>query len=822
MKVSSVLIAVSSSEQKQRISDFFKSLNTKPIICDNSLEKILIEIENYHPDCIITDIQEIATHKLVNYPFILINDVLNNYPLNYYEILPSYFQENDLLCAFATTKLRFERKTADATLEQSLKFEKAISSISSSFVYYRDIDKAIDYSLRELGLLSGADRTYVFLLHDNVAMSNTHEWCREGVTPQRDSLQNLDISLFPWWMEQLKAGKTINIDSVKEMDANVAAAEKTILEQQDIQSLVVIPLMSEKKLKGFIGFDNLNEATSWSQSNLNLLGITAQLITNALEKKQAEHELRMNENRYREIFEMSKVGLWEIDLSNLNKEFQKLKQKPGFDLDHYFKKPHNLIHTLSLLIINYINMETVNIFKVQSKEAFITGIRRFITKDSLKTFESILKDYYRGKTIFEVEAQNRDNDGNLLTAIYRISVSNDSSNNKAFLSIVDITEHNKAHDAVLNSQRLESIGYLAGGIAHDFNNLLTTVLGNVSLLRSYLPEDTKAEEYYLKAVNTINQASKLTKQLLTFSRGGHPIRRTASIAKLINDTLTLALSGSNVKKKVTYTENLKPVDIDTGQISQALNNIFLNSIQAMPEGGTLEIHCENQTFMENSFNGLEAGEYVVTKIKDSGHGIEKKYLNRVFDPYFTTQKLGKEKGTGLGLSIAHSIVRKHNGYISFDSVYGIGTTVTIYLPASSHTKISHEESDSIYKKDLILLMDDEMGILDISHRILRQFGYEVDTTRDGYAAIEKYKEAIKNKNCYAAVILDLTVPGGMGGKETMQELLKIDPDVRAIVASGYSNDPILAEYEKYGFKASIEKPFTFEQLNLIIRRISRR
>jgi CheY-like chemotaxis protein len=367
------------------------------------------------------------------------------------------------------------------------------------------------------------------------------------------------------------------------------------------------------------------------------------------------------------------------------------------------------------------------------------------------------------------------------------------------------------------AHKLESLGLLAGGIAHDFNNLLTGILGNISLSKVKSEPESKVFEILSQAEKATLRASALTQQLLTFSKGGEPIRMSTNITDLLKDSTNFVLSGSKVLSIYDIQNNLWPVDVDRGQISQVVHNLTLNALEAMPDGGTLQVYANNESIDEKNNHPLKPGKYVKLIFKDKGTGIEKENLNKIFDPYFTT----KETGNGLGLSATYSIIKKHNGFIGVDSEPGTGTTISIYLPSSEKYPSAEMMID---KKILpgtgrILIMDDEEIIRDFIIESLTSIGYQVDVTKDGEETIQYYREALKKEAPYDAVILDLTIPGGKGGKETIKEIHKINPAAKVIVSSGYSNDPIMADYKKYGFAGVVPKPFNISELSNVLHEI---
>jgi PAS domain S-box-containing protein len=377
----------------------------------------------------------------------------------------------------------------------------------------------------------------------------------------------------------------------------------------------------------------------------------------------------------------------------------------------------------------------------------------------------------------------------------------------------NVTEKLKLEEELRRAQKLESIGILAGGIAHDFNNLLTGILGNILLAQLKAPEGDLAK-LLKNTENAGHRAQELTRQLLTFSKGGAPVKETASVVDIIKEIVPFTLSGSNTTWSLEAEDDICPVDVDSGQFSQVLENLIINSDQAMPDGGVINIRIRNYTQDEQLPELLASGKYVKIDIEDNGIGIAREYLPRIFDPYFTTKK----KGSGLGLASAYSIIRNHNGLITVDSEPGHGTTMSIYLP-DSKGKLQKKETvtpEAVKGSGRILLMDDDEVVRQVAVQMLVLLGYEVIESRDGAEALQQYQEALESGSPFDAVILDLTIPGKMGGKETITRLLEIDPQVKAIVSSGYSNDPIMAEFEKYGFSGVVPKPYSLEKLGSTI------
>ena len=385
----------------------------------------------------------------------------------------------------------------------------------------------------------------------------------------------------------------------------------------------------------------------------------------------------------------------------------------------------------------------------------------------------------------------------------------------------DITERKCLEEEQQRAAKLESVGTLAGGIAHDFNNLLTGIMGNISLAKRHVEPKGKAEERLLEAEKASIRARDLTQQLLTFSRGGAPIKKTVSITGLLKESVGFALRGSNISCDFDLPEDLWPVEVDEGQINQIITNMVINAQEAMPEGGVININARNTELKDKSTLPLSKGRYVKITVVDQGVGIRKEHLDKIFDPYFTT----KQKGSGLGLATSYSIVKAHGGYITVDSNPTVGTAFQIYLPASKKPAAAVEETkaESVTTGEgRILVMDDEEMVRDLLYAELTEVGYNVELASDGAEAIDRYSKAKESGQPFDAVIMDLTIPGGMGGKIAIKKLLEIDPQAKAIVSSGYATDPVMSEYDKYGFKGVVTKPYRVAEIEKTLQSLSKK
>jgi PAS domain S-box-containing protein len=382
------------------------------------------------------------------------------------------------------------------------------------------------------------------------------------------------------------------------------------------------------------------------------------------------------------------------------------------------------------------------------------------------------------------------------------------------IALRDVTEQQRVAEEHLKTSKLEALGLLAGGIAHDFNNILTAILSNLSLARSYTGSETELSMVLEEAQDSCRQARDLTGQLLTFARGGAPIKETALLPQLIEDSTRFVTRGSGVRCVFKLAEDLWPVEVDKGQLSQVIQNLTINAMQAMPNGGIIQIQAVNFQLKGMSELPLKAGNYVRLSVEDQGIGIAEEHLPKIFDPYFTT----KERGSGLGLASCYSIIKKHDGYISAKSKVGVGTTFEIYLPAKPDEVVlatrnaSPEKTLALPKAHRLLLMDDEASVRRAVSGLLRRLGYDVEEVEDGLRALATYRRAQEEGRPFELVIMDLTIPGGMGGKETIQKLRELDPQVKAIVSSGYSESSLMAQFQEYGFRGVVTKPYTITEL----------
>jgi PAS domain S-box-containing protein len=513
---------------------------------------------------------------------------------------------------------------------------------------------------------------------------------------------------------------------------------------------------------------------------------TATLQADIAERKRVEKALRESEEKLKEALEIGKMGSWEYHVESRKVAwsshlFELLDRDPSLgpfelaDLASYYPKDSERLVSNTFRAI-----ETGETFSMDYYTELPSG--RFAYFHS--TFRPI-----------------KDSSGRVF---------------KVVGTVQDITERRRMEEELVKAQKLESVGVLAGGIAHDFNNILSSIRGNIDLASTDVQPGGRAFAYLDKAMRACQHAANLTAQLLTFSKGGAPLKKPASIAKLIRDASDFALSGSNVRCELDLPDDPLAAEVDEGQINQVFHNLFLNAVQAMPEGGNIRVRAEKVFSSTPVELPLKPGEYVMLSIQDHGTGIRKEHLHRVFDPYFTT----KQTGSGLGLAVVHSIIDKHDGHVRVESQLGEGATFHVCLPACAAelVRTSSSRDDIVTGEGRVLLMDDDEMVIDMAGEMLTRLGYDAEFASSGSEAIELYENARRSGTPFAAVILDLTIRGGMGGREVVSRLREIDPEVRAIVSSGYSNDPVMADFEAHGFVGVIPKPYAMRSLSEMLKK----
>jgi len=513
------------------------------------------------------------------------------------------------------------------------------------------------------------------------------------------------------------------------------------------------------------------------------------VFTDITQQKVAEQALRQSEERYRQLFEHAVGGIYR---SSANGEF--ISVNPALAHMLGFDNPEDM-----MAWTRQNPMQSLYV-KPERRQEFVAAIH---ARGEIHDFESEVRSQSEGtRWISENARAVHDEQGEL--RYY-----------EGF--VTDITARRQLESEIARASKLEAVGILAGGIAHDFNNILTVVLGNITLVESDVASGSALAARLFDARRATLRARDLTLQLLTFAKGGEPVKATIELPELLKESAGFALHGAKARAEFRIASDLWRVSADKGQLGQVVQNLVINAVQAMPTGGVVTLAADNVELGAGTSDGppLPPGRYVRLAVSDNGTGIPRDLLAKIFDPYFTT----KAQGSGLGLATAYSIIRKHEGHIMAESEQGQGTTFRFWLPAGTVSSSSATPGAGGSRSPFrarVLFMDDEAPIRGMAEVFMERIGYDCDVASDGAEAVRKYEEAMASGRRYEVVIMDLTVPGGVGGREAMERLKRLDPGVCAVVSSGYSRDPVLANYRTFGFQAILPKPYGLEQLTKVM------
>jgi two-component system cell cycle sensor histidine kinase/response regulator CckA len=704
-----------------------------------------------------------------------------------HEELERRVEERTADLAINNKQLEFEiaeRKRVEETIKHRLQFEKAVSAISSRLINVSKIDDAINASLVDMGQLSGADRAYLFLFHqDGTIMENTHEWCAEGVTSEIDNLKNLPSEMFLWWIRKLYKGEVLHIKDVSTMPAE-AKAEKAILERQNIKSLLVLPVNIKGGVAGFIGFDNVRETGEWTDDDLAILRTSSELIGNSLERRRAEEALHESEERYRTLFDLSPQAIALTDVSTgrliaVNDEFCRRTKYTREEI---------------------LERTTTELFYSEEKRG------KFIRK------------LQESGEIRGLEMDFRVKDGSIINTLMFSKLILIAGESFILTILLDLTHLKRLEAQLLQAQKMEAIGTLAGGIAHDFNNLLMGIQGNASLMLLDIDPDHPHYKKIESIQKQVQSGAKLTGQLLGYARKGRYEVKPLNLNELVKES---SEAFGRTRKEITiyreFAEDLFTVEADKNQIEQVLWNMYVNAADAMPGSGNLILKTMNATHedMKRNLGNPSQCHYVRLTITDTGIGMDKETMERIFDPFFTTKELGR--GTGLGLASTYGIIKGHSGYIDVASEKGAGTTFNIYLPVSEKKAHRTTKAAERFVKGMgtVLLVDDEEVILELGQELLKVMGYRVLVARDGKEAIDVYRN---NQDDIDIIVLDMVMPN-MGGGEAYDRMKEINPDIKVLLSSGYSIEGQATEILGRGCDGFIQKPFNIEALSRKIREI---
>jgi two-component system, cell cycle sensor histidine kinase and response regulator CckA len=513
----------------------------------------------------------------------------------------------------------------------------------------------------------------------------------------------------------------------------------------------------------------------------------------------------------------------EIELEMQNEELQKARELSEAGLEKYsdlyeFAPVGYMTFDRGGTVLEA-NLFAVGLLGLDRSKVLKRRFHCYVAPPELAAFNAFLARVFetRIKEACELTLLNQ----NQSSIPVRLEATIAASGRECRVVMMDLTQRKQAEEARLILSKLESTGILAGGIAHDFNNLLTVILLDVELALAATHTDEGIARYLKDAKKTVLMARGLTQQLITFADGGSPIPKPLHLAELIRQSVRTALSGSCVQCEFHLAKNLWLIEADESQIGQVFCNLALNAREAMPDGGLLSVRASNQVLASQGDDSLPAGDYVQVSIADQGGGMAEGLTAKIFDPYFSTKCRGTQKGMGLGLTICQTVMQKHGGSIVVETKEGVGTTFYLYFSASRNMPCETRPlvPPIPLRPARILVMDDEEGVREVMRLLLEQMGNEVEVVTEGALAVEAYQAAKAQELPFDVVILDLTVRAGMGGQEAMRALLRIDPSVRAIVMSGYADDPVISQPEGYGFLGVLAKPFTSENLRTALARV---
>ncbi len=660
---------------------------------------------------------------------------------------------------------------------------KAVSHLAGIFLHSLSYQEALEQGFQLLGNILNLSHIVLYRSiseGDRNFLSIQQVW-KQGQEQGEKFFTNGDLALLEDLLQKdLKKITTLTYSSLDNK-------KRALLEHKGVRTVAISPIFVDGQCWGFIEFAHAREK-NWSNVELYALRSITDMLGVAIQRERFSEELIREKEQLDITLASIADGVMVTDtwgrLLLINRGAQKLLKLE-------------------------INPKEEEIFLEEIFNIFYEK-----TRQPENILDSVLQHQRTVRLVSEIILINHHGD----EIPVQIVASPVKNRERQIVGVVivfqDITRRRQVEQEILNQEKMKILEMLAGGIAHDFNNLLVAILGNLSLAKVKNQQENVGT-HLERAEKAAKQAEKLTRQLLTFTKGGLPAKKTTSVRELVQETVSFVLRGSNVKVRFAIPENLWPARVDEVQISQVIQNLVINAQQAMPEGGLIEIIAQNSEINGDTEIPLPPGPYIKIEVKDQGCGIPSENLGRIFDPYFTT----KDEGTGLGLAVVLSIIKKHQGYIRVHSTVGQGTTFEIYLPAERESAqpipsdpLPQEISPQRTSKGRILVLDDEELIRETLSEMLTLLGYEVETASEGLEAVEKYKRALEQDARFDLIIMDLTIPGGMGGKETIQEILKIDPLAVAVVSSGYSSNDILSGYQAYGFQGVLKKPYRLEEL----------
>jgi len=719
-------------------------------------------------------------------------------------------QDGDYIGGVGIVEDITKRKKAEETLARRLELERLISKISSEFVGLNsdDLNAGIDRALDSVGVLSGADRAYVFLFHhnDNLA-DNTHEWCADGVEPQIEDLKDIPVAeQLPWFTEQIRKREVFHVPDVADLPLE-AKLERDHFEAQEIKSLIVVPMRMGNRMVGFLGVDAVRGRQIWTDDDQAFLRLVGEIFTNAIERKRAEKDQENLQTQLTNAIEMAHLGPWEYDVANDLFTFN----------DHFYK----IFRTTAMQVGGYtMSSEEYNRRFVHPDDISCVG------KETQKAMEATDPQF-----IQTLEHRMLYADGTVGYITVRYSIIKDAHGQmvKTYGVNQDITERKRAEDRLRESEeklarsrKMESLGLLAGGVAHDLNNVLSGIVSYPELLLFDLPEDSKLRKPIETIQESGDKAVSIVQELLTIARGVASTKEPLNLNDIVREYLG---SPEFIKLKQFHPAVIIKTDFDTElfniggslvHIRKVIMNLVSNAAEAIEGSGNVIVSTRN-CYVDRPIKGYEdvnTGEYTVLTVADDGPGILPDYLERIFEPFFTKKVMGRS-GTGLGLAVVWNIIQDHEGYIDVTSNKN-GTTFELYFPIT-RDEIPDKTLPIPIKEykghgETILVVDDVESQRAISCKMLDALGYKTKAVCSGEEAVLYLKE-----NTVDLILLDMIMDPGINGRETYKRIIEIHPKQKAVIVSGFSETDEMKAAQKLGAGQYIKKPLTLQKIGLAIK-----
>jgi PAS domain S-box-containing protein len=701
-----------------------------------------------------------------------------------------------------------ERKQAEALLKLNESRLEALHELSHMTDV--SVDDMAAFVLEQAVRLTGSKLAFLGAMADGEKTVRIHAWSKQAMRECSviDKPIHFPIEKAGIWAEAIRQRRPIIVSDFSRPNEMMRGLPE---EHVELRNLLSVPVFDGESIVAVAAVGNKDG--EYDASDINQLGLLMTGMWQYVRRRRTEEELAGHRERLEELVEERTA-----ELMRTNDDLQREIAGHGEALDALGESEtrfENLIESAPVGIsistpegrVIEANSYLVKMLEYGSKGELLKlpASAHYAESRDRERFLEALKS---GKAR-DLEVQLKRKSGEVFWASVT-SVAQATASGVFFInSLQDISERKRLEEEMLRAQKLESLGVLAGGIAHDFNNALTAILNNIAVARMSAVHD-RTRKLLSAAENASLMARNLTRQLLTFAKGGGPVRKLLHLPDVVKEAASFSLAGSNVRCDFRMAPDLWPAHVDEGQITQVISNLVINAHQAMPDGGTITVSAENAVFAPEAPPPASEGNYIKLTVSDQGAGVPEEHASRIFDPYYTT----KEQGSGLGLATAYSIIRKHGGWIVVESRPGEGASFCFYLPAAPGEAVDDagKEPPSPGRAARILLLEDDAMIAESLAMALEESGFRAKAATDGADIVRMYREAFEAGRPFAAVVMDLTVPEGMGGREALEVLRGIDPGVRAIATSGYANNPVMTDYGEHGFLGALEKPYRIEDL----------